>query len=121
MLVSISKNAMLEEIIKQIDWSEGFYKGAFFIVACVMIYAVYHGVKFFGKRFLALFDAQNKQLKELTDISVKLDTKIELVIQDQKNDRERFERHEKYTNERFVKSDKHIDLMLQSLLKATQR
>lgn len=91
------------EFINKIDLADGAWKIAFIVVAAILVYAIYHGVKFFGTRFLKIMD-------RLTDLSDKMDKRITLVEQEQK-----------FQNDRLMKHDEHIDMLMQSLLKATRR
>ncbi len=98
------------EFINKIDVSDSAWKVAFLAAAGVLCFAIYHGIRFFGQRFLKIMD-------RLTDLSDKMDKRITLVEQEHKMNIERF----KKVDERFEKNDKHIDMLMSTLLKATQR
>lgn len=91
------------EFINKIDLADGVWKLAFLATAGILVYAIYHAVKFFGNRFLKIMD-------RLTDISDKMDRRITLVEQEQK-----------FQNDRLMKHDEHIDMLMQALIKATKR
>lgn len=91
------------EFINKIDLADGAWKIAFLATAGVLVYAIYHGVKFFGSRFLKIMD-------RLTDISDKMDKRITLVEQEQK-----------FQNDTLAKHGEHIDMLMTTLLKATKR
>lgn len=105
------------ELISKIDWAESVYKTAFLIVAVVLIYAIAQGVKFFGKRLIAILESGQKSIKELTELSKKMDTKIELIQQEQEFQNLRLKNHD----DEFMQQNKKFDDLINSLIKATQR
>ncbi len=98
------------DLIKQIDWSEGFYKGGFFFLAIVVVIAMYQGAKFFGKRFLTIFESMQVNHAKLTDITEKMDVRITLV-----------EKEQKFQNEKLSKQGENIDMLVRTLINATQK
>lgn len=105
------------EILKEIDWNEGAYKAAFSVVAIILLYAVYHGLKFFGKRLIAILEGGQKQIGELTELAKKMDTQIELIKQEQKFQNDKLMAHE----ERFLRHDEKFDELIRSFIKATNK
>lgn len=103
----------MEEVLKLInnfDWTEGFYKGGFLIMAGVVFVAGYHGLKIFGKRSLAILDSLQASVKELMAISQKQDTTIQLIKQEQK-----------FQNEKLVQHDVRMEQLLQQMIQISSK
>lgn len=98
------------EFINKLDLTTGAWKVAFLITAGILVYAIYHGARFIGQRFLTI-------MNRLTDLNDKMDKRIVLLEQDQRMNIERF----KKVDENFERNNDHIDMLMKTLLKATQR
>lgn len=97
-------------MLNEINWAESAWRASFFALAVVLVYAIYHGIKFFGSRFLKIID-------RLTDLSDKMDARIVILESEQKLNIERFNSHD----EKFDHQQKHIDMLISTLISATKR
>lgn len=103
----------MEELLKLVNnfnWSEGFYKGGFLIMAGLILFAGYHGLKIFGKRSLAILDSLQTSVRELMTISQKQDTTIQLIKQEQK-----------FQNEKLVQHDERMEQLMQQMIQIASK
>jgi len=84
------------DLLKEIDWNDSGWKIAFFIVLVIFLTGLYHAVKFAAKQLVEL-------ISELKTLTAKMDTRITIV------------------ENRVEKHDEHIDMLMNSLLKATRK
>lgn len=103
----------MEDVLKFIsnfDWTEGFYKGGFLVMAVIFCLAVYHGVRIFGKRSLEILNSLQASVKELMVISQKQDTRIQLVEQEQK-----------FQNQKLVQHDEQMEGLMKQLIQLASK
>lgn len=105
------------DALKTIDWTDSGYKIAFFVVLVVFFYALYHLAKFVGARFLQIFDKLQENVSELKEMNKNAAEQITLIKEEQKFQNQQILAHD----ERFKITDGRLDLLMQSMIKATKR
>lgn len=105
------------DILKEIEWSDNGYKIALVVVIVVFVYALYHLVKFIGKRFMDIFQSLQDNVSELKELNKNAAMEITIIKQEQKFQNDQLIAH----TERFKVTDRRLDTLMESLLQATKR